>query len=176
MRVKTQIGIGIKIRKRKVKNKSSKNTPNIEGYFMNNFRMNNLASVDSILNDNKVDNKRIKLPKLLVLVSKYPIYEDMEEFLKRIKVWLTEYTSVPLESMILNLVYEFPHPGEKSLIQTSFWKSKKKAVYEYETLMSLPFWDSKYFWEIFEYQEKMHIIWSIVEKILFGKSIVIVSK
>lgn len=55
-------------------------------YSMSNFSMNNLAKVDSILNDNKTDNRRIKLPKLLVLVSKYPIYEDMEEFLKKIKV------------------------------------------------------------------------------------------
>lgn len=32
-----------------------------------------------------VTRKRIKLPKVLVLVSKYPIYKDMEEFLRKIK-------------------------------------------------------------------------------------------
>ena len=138
--------------------------------------MDNLSSVDSIMTENKVDNRRIKLPKLLVLVSKYPIYEDMEEFLKRMKVCLNEYTSVPLESMVVNLIYEFPHPGDKYLIQSNFWKSKKKPTYEFETLMSLPYWDPKYFWEMFDFQEKMHIIWSIIEKLLFGKSIIIVSK
>ena len=126
--------------------------------------------------DNKTEGKRIKVPKILVLVSKYPIFEDMEEFLKKIKIGLTDCTSVPFESMILNLVYEFPHPGEKYLIHSNFWRSKKRPIFEYETPLSLPFWDPKYFLEFYNYQEKLHIIWSIIEKMLFNKQILLVSK
>ena len=93
----------------------------------------------SINSDKQTNSKRIKLPKLLVLVSKYPIYKDMEKFLKRIKLNLTEFTNVPFESMILNLVYEFPHPGEKYLIQSKFWNLKRQAIYDYESTYSLPY-------------------------------------
>lgn len=94
---------------------------------------------DATINSEKPNSKRIKLPKLLVLVSKYPIYKDMEKFLKRIKLNLTEFTNVPFESMILNLVYEFPHPCEKYIIQSKFWNLKRKAVYEFELSNSLPY-------------------------------------
>ena len=40
-----------------------------------------MTKADS-MNTDKSNNNRIKLPKLLVLVSKYPIYKDMEKFLK----------------------------------------------------------------------------------------------
>ena len=43
------------------------------------------------------------------------------------------------ESMILNLVYEFPHPGEKYLIQSKFWNLKRQAIYDYESTYSLPY-------------------------------------
>ena len=138
------------------------------------FHLNTLKRSESL--ENKADCKRVKMPKVIVLISKYPIYEDMEEFLKKIKLCLTDWTSVSFESMILNLIYEFPHPGDKHIVQSNFWKTRRKTTFSYEVANSLPYWDSKYFIEFYNYQEKLHIIWSIIEKMLFARQILIVSK
>jgi hypothetical protein len=118
----------------------------------------------------------MKLPKILVLVSKYPIYKDMEEFLRKIRSICLEFTNVPLESMIMNLVFEFPHPGEKWIVKSEFWRNKRKSDFEYETVYSLPFWDAKYFSEIAKLYDRMLIVWHLIEKVLFGKPVILISK
>ena len=125
---------------------------------------------------NKVPNDKIKLPKLLVLVSKYPIYKDMERFLKKIKSYCFDITSVPIERMITNLVYEFPHPGFKYIVKSSFWGSSEKKKFEYETVDSLPFWEPKHFLEMTEYKDNILLVWQILERVLFERSIILVSK
>lgn len=97
-----------------------------------------LKKSESTKNEN-INKKRIKMPKLLVLVSKYPIYKDMEKFLRKIKALCSEYTNIPLESMVINLVYEFPHPGEKYIVKSDLWRSKSKSIFEYETMNSMPY-------------------------------------
>ena len=87
----------------------------------------------------KVPRNKIKLPKLIVLVSKYPIYKDMEKFLKKLERHCFNCTSIPLESLVMNLVYEFPHPGYKYIVKSNFWGYKEKNKFEYETVNSLPF-------------------------------------
>lgn len=136
---------------------------------------NSLRKSESTRNDNTM-RQRIKLPKLLVLVSKYPIYKDMEEFLKKIKENCTEYTNVPLETMVLNLVCEFPHPGDKYIVQSSFWRGKRKNIYEYETMYSLPYMDPKYMLDIVKFYDRTLMLWHLIDKVLFGKSIVMVCK
>jgi len=78
--------------------------------------------------------------------------------------------------MILNLIYEFPHPGNKYIVQSSFWKSKRKSVYQYETLHSLPYCDDKYFLELWKFQDKLMKIWHLLSRVLFGKSIILISQ
>jgi hypothetical protein len=89
--------------------------------------------------DEKVPRKKIKLPKLIVLVSKYPIYKDMTEFLRKIKSMCSEYTKTPIEYMITNLIYEFPHPSDKYIVRSEFWRAREKYKFEYETYDSLPY-------------------------------------
>lgn len=88
---------------------------------------------------NKIPKHTIKLPKLIVLVSKYPIYKDMDIFLKIIESHCFNSTSIPLENMVMNLIYEFPHPGSQYIIKSNFWGNKAKTHFEYETIDSLPF-------------------------------------
>lgn len=76
----------------------------------------------------------------------------------------------------MNLVYEFPHPSEKYIVQSSFWRNKKKSFYEYETINSLPFCEPKFMLEMVKFHDNMLIIWHLLEKVLFGKSIVMFSK
>ena len=128
-----------------------------------------------IIND-KNSTQKIKLPKLLVLVSKYPIYKDMEEFLKKIKLNLTEYTMVPMESMILNLVYEFPHPSDKYFVESNFWRIAKKNEFEYESSTSFPYCCYKYFLQISKFGDRILKIWYLIERILFEKPVIIISK
>ena len=77
--------------------------------------------------------------------------------------------------MIINLVYEFPHPGEKYLVQSNFWNIKRKSTFEYESNFSLPFCDYKQFYQIVTYGDRMLLIWWIIERMLFGRSIIITS-
>ena len=60
------------------KNKEDESLNDIQAY------RNSLRKTE-INQDDIVPRKRIKLPKLLVLVSKYPIYKEMAEFLAKIK-------------------------------------------------------------------------------------------
>jgi hypothetical protein len=60
------------------KNKEDESLNDIKAY-------RNSLRKSEINQDDIVPRKRIKLPKLLVLVSKYPIYKEMAEFLAKIK-------------------------------------------------------------------------------------------
>lgn len=142
--------------------------------FMTQYRV-SMKKGDSSIEDKK-KRTHIKLPKLLVLVSKYPIYREMEQFLKNIKEQCAEFTTIPYEKMILNLIYEFPHPGEKYLVKTKFWRNNKQSKkYQYETVYSLPYCDPKNFIELTRFSDKVFRLLSLVCKVLFGESLILVS-
>ena len=87
----------------------------------------------------------------------------MEEFLKTIKKGCNEYTSIPLEKMVTNLIYEFPHPAEKYVVKSKFWeKYKCQSSYSFETMYSLPYCDDKLFFEFAKFQDKLLKIWSLL--------------
>ena len=120
---------------------------------------------------------RINFPKLLVLVSKYPIYDQMKEFLEVIRNNCSDYSSVQLERIIANLVYEFPHPGEKFIIKSNFWsRNKRNQYFKYETIYSLPYVESKYYLRLSRYRDKINKIWSLISRVLYGWSILMVSE
>lgn len=52
----------------------------------------------------------------------YPIYHQMKNFLIQIKGTMEVQDKVPFEWMMINLLYEFPHPGENAQIFSRFWK------------------------------------------------------
>lgn len=124
----------------------------------------------------KVPRKRVKFPKLLVLISKYPIYREMGEFLRKIKSVCVDPTNIPIEIMVNNLIYEFPHPGIKYIVNSEFWRTKEKSKFEFETISSLPYCEPKYFLELAKFQEKILVIWQLIERILFGKPIIMKSR
>ena len=119
---------------------------------------------------------RINFPKLLVLVSKYPIYDDMKEFLEVIRNNCSDYTTMQLERIIANLIYEFPHPGNKYIVKSNFWsRNKRNTIFRYETNLSFPYVESKYFLQLSRYREKSIKIWTLMCKVLHGCSIIMVS-
>ena len=78
--------------------------------------------------------------------------------------------------MILNLVCEFPHPSDKYIVKSSFWKVKRKNMFEYETMFSLPYMDPHFMLDIVKLHDNLLMIWHLIERVLFGKSMLLVSK
>ena len=129
-----------------------------------------------IIGKSQVPKNKIKLPKILVLISKYPIYKDLEQFLTKIETHCMNNTSIPLERMITNLIYEFPHPGFKYIVKSKYWGTKEAYKFRYETVDSLPYWEPKHFLELSKFYENSLVIWDVMERVLFEDPVILISK
>ena len=134
-------------------------------------------------------DETILFPKLLVLVSKYPIYTEMSNWLNQLYKNVTnekEGCKYTIESMLANLIYTFPHPDRLLRVGTPFWegskhKEKEYFVYEYDENMNQPYCN-KYNYPIFA--EIFHSncdkdetnMWSIFENMLSCFPIILISK
>jgi hypothetical protein len=58
----------------------------------------------------------------------YPIHNLMESFIQQIKEKIMKKTLVPFENLLINLLFEFPHPGDSFLVQSHFWKRNMKSA------------------------------------------------
>ena len=96
--------------------------------------------------------------------------------MKKIKNNLLEFIKVPMENMILNLVYEFPHPSDKYWVKSNFWRTSSKSEFDYESSSSFPYCYYKYFLQITKFGDRTIKIWQLIGRILFGKQIVLVSR
>ena len=125
----------------------------------------------------------LSTPKLLVLVSMYPVYNQMKVFLTKLKDQIMRATVCPVENLLINLIYEFPHPGEKYEVVSNFWNSasstifnhpKKRFKYEdYTYLRYCDYANFKTFQRVF--QDRYDKMWQVIENMLLGLSIVLVS-
>lgn len=81
-----------------------------------------------IMNQNKLTEMLawFTVPRILVLVSKYPIYSEMRNFLTKIKDWAFRETRKWVEHMLINLIYEFPFPGDQYQVKSNFWRMDLK--------------------------------------------------
>lgn len=123
-------------------------------------------------------------PKLLVLVSMYPIYNQMGRFLNMIQSLIMAQTLCPIENILINLIFEFPHPGEKFVCISEFWKAANKHQYK-NTINKFVYEDHTYqayceiqnfktFQQIFN-DKKRDKIWDILENMLYNMSIILIS-
>lgn len=78
----------------------------------------------------------------------YPIYNHMKNFLNQFLSICTHETEFPLENILMNLLYEFPHPGMNTLVVSKFWKHldddfflKYHDPFEYEIRGIQNYWD-----------------------------------
>ena len=104
----------------------------------------------------------IYTPKLIVLVSMHPIYNQMKNFLEGIRIMIMNETLWSIENLLLNLIYEFPHPGEKLLWISEFWAKLNLDPFRKENQMftkgndefSYENMEIQAFWELSNYKDE----------------------
>jgi len=110
--------------------------------------------------------KRIGIPKILTLVSKKPLYRHMLSCLNKIHERIKRLDVIPLENMITNLWFETANLNPLNNIQNRYWRFEELNMHNMK---------SDYFFNIFMLKEVHHHIPKLLEKMIFGIPIILLS-
>ena len=87
----------------------------------------------------------------------------------------------PIESMLANLIYSFPHPGKKYICKSAFWKGQDKEksefCYKYDVFMNQPYcspYSFKTFAKVFKHENDS--FYSILGNMLFNIPVILISE
>jgi hypothetical protein len=114
-----------------------------------------------------MNNKKVFVPKILVLISKKPIYSIMEKWLVTIRKSMEISTHIPIENIIKNLVFECPQLELDYRLNSNIWNIDHKT-----------FIDTKYnfFYQVFKESKEIDNIFQLIVNMISEFSMILVSQ
>ena len=111
--------------------------------------------------------RRIVIPKIITLISKQPLFTQMRFFIDTLYKRTFKESQIPLENIIKNLVFETSNINPSNHVISSFWKVSDLNIYNAK---------SDYFYHIFLEKLIYKRIPILLEKMIFGVPIILVSQ